>query len=51
MAAKLFEQVKDRCLNKTVNEGNYVFPDDLMEKNQYGLGAVMAKVCEPRPSK
>jgi pilus assembly protein CpaB len=41
--AKLWEQVKERCLNKSLTEGNYVNPDDLMDKHQYGLQAVMSK--------
>jgi len=38
-----FAELKDHRLNKSINQEQWIGKDDLMDKNQDGLGAVMAK--------
>jgi pilus assembly protein CpaB len=42
-ALRNFEQLKDRRLNKSLNAEQFVSTEDLMDKNNDGLGSQMAK--------
>jgi pilus assembly protein CpaB len=42
-ACRTFDQLKDKMLNKPVNAEQFVTPDDLTDKSQGGLPALMTK--------